>query len=101
MKSILRIDKEGKIFLDEIEIERKNLDGAFLESIFQKSLKNEIDYVIDDSNPISKLFLRIQEETSPTSDFTIKIKKLREELKLKKEEKNIIENSTEESSLPF
>lgn len=101
MKSKLRIDKEGKIFLDDIEIERKNLDGTFLESIFQKSLKNEIDYVIDDSNPISKLFLRIQEETSPTSDFTIKINKLREELKLKKEEKNIIENSTEESSLPF
>lgn len=100
MKKLI-IDKEGKVFYDGDEISRKEIDNRFLDLIFQKSLKNEIDFEIDESDPISLLFKRIQEETNPESDFYKRVSAIRNDYKENIEEKSKIENAESEDELPF
>jgi len=97
----LKIDKEGKIFYDGNEIPRKEIDNKFLDLVFQNSLKNEIDFEIDESDPVSLLFKRIKEETDPESEFYKKVTAIRKDYKENLEEKSEIENAESENDLPF
>ena len=101
MKKRLIVDKDGKITYDEKEIVRSEIDDSFLENIFRSALKNEIEFKIDETEPISYIFKRIQEETHPKSNFHIDIDNLRNQLKENQEEKIEIEKAEDEDDLPF
>jgi hypothetical protein len=97
----LIIDKEGKVTEDGVTVLRKDINNSFLDSIFQSALKNEVDFEIDESDPISILFKRIKEETASDSLFVKKISGLRQQYKENIEERTTIENTETDEDLPF
>lgn len=98
---MLNVDNEGKVTFDGKEVLRKDINSSFLDSLFREALKNEIEFNIDETDPISKLFIRIKEETDPNSSFSKQIEALRSVAKGNFEEKNQIENAQAEDDLPF
>jgi hypothetical protein len=98
---MLIIDKDGKVTFDGDEVLRKDINSVFLDSLFRSALKREIEFVIDETDPISKLFSRIKEETDPKSSFSKQIEELRSQLKTNSEEVTQIENAQSEDDLPF
>lgn len=101
MKKTLTIDKDGKIIFEGSAINKTDVNSTFLEMIFSESLKQQIEFYIDNTDPISLLFQRIKEETEIGTDFSNKVKSLRTEFIKVQEEKVHIEKAEVEDDLPF
>lgn len=101
MSKELIVDKDGKVIFDGSEILRKDINGPFLESLFKSALKNEIEFDVNETDPISKLFQRIKDETNHNSPFYKQVEELRTQVKINSEEKAAIENAMTENDLPF
>ena len=101
MKIKLVIEENGNVIFEGKHINKKDINSCFLEKIFRKSLKEEIDFVIDETDPISQLFIRIENETKKGSNYYNEIVKLRSELEEGINEKKSIESSKSEEDLPF
>ncbi|PKK95519.1 MAG: hypothetical protein CVV60_00820 [Tenericutes bacterium HGW-Tenericutes-5] len=101
MKKKLIIENDGKILFDSTEVHKKDINSTFLDTIFKAALKDELEFIIDETDPISKIFQRIQEETNPNSDFYKQIEGMREEIKKNNEQKEQINNAKIEDNLPL
>src|SRR5690554_3180248 len=101
MKQKLVVDEKGKIIYNNIEIPRKDINSNWLDDIFQKALKDEIEFSIDETDLISLLFKRISDETKETSIFSQQISGLRAEYTKIMEDKKVIESAETEDDLPF
>lgn len=70
----IQINNEGKLIIDNVETDIKNLTVEVLEDIVDKSLNNEVEYVLDNpALPITQFFDKISRETSDGSDLKTKI----------------------------
>ena len=95
------LDKEGNITYDEKEITKKEIDGNFLNLLFAEGLKGEIEFIIDETDPIAKLFSKIEEESHFESDFAKQIQSLRSSYKQLQTEKETINSAKDEKEFPF
>lgn len=100
MKKLI-VNKEGKIIFDSNELQKKDITGDFLNKLFIDSLKKEIEFEIDETDPISKLFIMIRDETKSDSDFYHQYESLKVSYKNTSEEKTKIESAVNEDELPF
>lgn len=101
MSKKLIIDKDGDITFDGTKIPKKEITGEFLNSLFTSALNGEVEFDIDETDQISKLFIRIKEETGSESPFFKHFEELRSQLSANSVEKEKIENSPSEKDLPF
>lgn len=81
VKKLLIVDSEGNIEYDNNKILKANLNSDFLDSLFRDALLGNVEFRIDEKTPISRLFMRIQEETVSTSEFSQEIENLRQEFR--------------------
>lgn len=81
VKKLLIVDSEGNIEYDNTKILKVNLNSNFLDSLFRDALLGRVEFRIDEKTPISRLFIRIQEETVSTSEFSQEIENLRQEFR--------------------
>lgn len=81
VKKILVVDSEGSIEYDSNKILKSDLNSIFLDSLFRDALLGNVEFRIDEKTPISKLFMRIQEETASTSEFSEEVEELRQEFR--------------------
>lgn len=65
------------------------------------SLKSEVEYDIDDTDPISKLFAMIRDETKSGSEFYVQFESLKKSYEKIATEKTAIEQADSEEELPF
>jgi len=100
MKKLV-INQDGKVTLDGSEIPKKDINGNFLNLLFQRALKGEVEFFLDETDPISKLFTMIKEETHPESEFSKQVQNLRDSYTESVEEKKMIESAETEDDLPF
>ena len=97
----IEVNKEGKVFYCGDEIERKDITGEFLYYVFRESLKQNVDFHIDESDPISRLFIKIKEETKKDSDFYKQIGEIVENYRKTLQEEAQIKAINQEDDLPF
>lgn len=100
MKKII-VTKDGKVSFDGKEIIKKDINSAFLDSLFMSSLKSEVEYDIDDTDPISKLFAMIRDETRSGSEFYVQFESLKKSYEKIATEKTAIGQADSEEKLPF
>ena len=81
VKKLLIVDSEGNIEYDNNKILKANLNSDFLDSLFRDALLGNVEFRIDEKTPISRLFMRIQEETVSTSEFSQEIENLIQEFR--------------------
>lgn len=81
VKKLLIVDSEGNIEYDNNKILKTNLNSDFLDSLFRDALLGNVEFRVDEKTPISRLFMRIQEETVSTSEFSQEIENLRQEFR--------------------
>lgn len=81
VKKTLIVDSKGDIEYNNTRILKVNLNSEFLDSLFKDALKGNVEFIIDEKTPISRLFMRIQEETVSTSEFGQEIETLRQEFR--------------------
>ena len=81
VKKLLIVDSEGNIEYDNNKILKANLNSDFLDSLFRDALLGNVEFRIDEKTHISRLFMRIQEETVSTSEFSQEIENLRQEFR--------------------
>ena len=65
----LEIDNTGIIKYNDNLIENNKIDTDFLLIIFENMLEEKIKIDVDDSNQLSQLFKKMQEETKNGSEF--------------------------------
>lgn len=100
MKKII-VTKDGKVTFDGKEVIKKDINSEFLDSLFMSSLEGSVEYDIDDTDPISKLFTMIRDETKPGSEFYVQYMSLKKSYKKLKTEKTAIEQVDSEEKLSF
>lgn len=67
-------NKEGKLLIDDIEKDVKDLTVDFLEDVIEKALINEVTFELEnESLPITQFFKKIELETKEGSDLKIRI----------------------------
>ncbi len=70
---VVKITKEDLILIDGIEKQIKDIDSAFLNSLFFELLKKTSSIIIEDENNcgyVGKMFLDLKKATSDDSDFS-------------------------------
>lgn len=73
----IQTNKDGKLFMDDVEKEFKDLTAEILEEIVTKSLNNEIELILDNEVlPIAKFLKKIQAETSEGSELKTRLSQL-------------------------
>ncbi len=96
----LIVDNQGNITYDGQTINRKNINSTFLDKLFSDSLEKCVEFEIDNTDSISRLFLKIKEETDENSEFLKLYETKKEDLKKLIKEKETIEEAAEEKDLP-
>lgn len=93
----IQTNKDGKLFIDDIEKEFKDLKAEILEEIVTKSLNNEIEFVLDnEALPIAKFLKKIQTETSEGSELKTKLSQLETSITEREEKIEAISESYEQ-----
>ncbi|MDD3129647.1 MAG: hypothetical protein PHF05_06875 [Candidatus Izemoplasmatales bacterium] len=100
MKKII-VTKDGKVTFDGKEITKKDINSDFLDDLFMRSLKSEVEFDIDDTDPISKLFAMIRDETKSGSEFYVQFESLKKSYEKIITEKTAIEQADSEEKLSF
>lgn len=73
----IQTNKDGKLFIDDVEREFKDLTAEILEEIVTKSLNNEIELILDnEALPLAKFLKKIQTETSEGSELKNRLSQL-------------------------
>ena len=87
------IDEKEKIIIDEKEVLENQINSDFFENIVKEGLSNNFDLEIkcDESLPLAKLFLDIQNMVKENSEFRKKLNEIEEE------QKQLEENFKEDS----
>ena len=78
---VVKIDKDDKLFIDNIEYEIKSIDSKLLKNIFMKALKKEASIEVENEENcgyLGRLFLEIKNCTAGDSDFYKKYNELKE-----------------------
>lgn len=93
------VNKEGKILIDDIEINIEQLTPEVLEKILEEGLSDKVLFSLPDdtSHPIASLMKELQELTLEDSEFRNKINEIVEEQHLNEKKLEIAE-TTDESS---
>lgn len=84
----LRIDDNGELFIDEVQILRKDITGVLLYEICKDSLNNNMEFDINKTDPFSSLFERIMIETKEDTEFSRQFRKNSEDINELESEKN-------------
>lgn len=67
-------NKEGKLLIDDIEKDVKDLTVDFLEDVIEKALISEVTFELEnESLPITQFFKKIELETKEGSDLKTRI----------------------------
>jgi len=86
---IKQSDNNTILLIDGIEKSIEEISGELLENIVNKSLDDDVDFIIEGESPLALFFKEIQNQTSTDSD-------LRKELeKIEKERKQVINDNTQ------
>ena len=86
--------KENKILIDGEEKQISDLNTELLNSILEKAIKQEVEYVLTDTtSPVYSFFVNLERDTKVDSDFMQELNKL--------EEQKDVEESEEETESLF
>lgn len=82
------IDENEKIIIDEKEMQENQINSDFFENIVKEGLADNLNIKIkcDESLPLAKLFLDIQNMVKDDSEFRKKLNEIEEEQKQLEEE---------------
>lgn len=82
------IDENEKIIIDEKEMQENQINSDFFENIVKEGLADNLNIEIkcDESLPLAKLFLDIQNMVKDDSEFRKKLNEIEEEQKQLEEE---------------
>ena len=82
------IDENEKIIIDGKEIQENQFNSDFFENVVKEGLANNliIEVKCDESSPLAKLFLDIQNMVKDDSDFRKRLNEIEEEQKQLEEE---------------
>jgi len=87
--------KEGKLFIEDVEKETKDLTTDFLERLLEAAVNQDVDFNLEDNtHPLYDFFINLEKDTMPDSDFMKEIKDIEEEIYTK--EKKLKEYRSEE-----
>lgn len=66
---IVKVDKEDNLTIDGTEKKIEELDAEFFENLVDKSLADEVDFCLEDSEIVSNFFATIRDGTSAGSEL--------------------------------
>lgn len=100
---IIKVKKDGKVFVDSKEIKNEEINSDFLEKIINESLNNNVTYDLDEDKtiPMVKLFSDFEQLCEEGSDFRKSIEEIENDIKNAKENDfdEIVDNELNENSL--
>jgi hypothetical protein len=86
--------KEGKLYIDSVEMAISKLTTAFLDNILELAIQGKIEYeLMDNGHPVYDFFNNLQIDTMIDSDFMKEISKLEQEKKVAEEKLKAKEES--------
>lgn len=96
----VRVNNEGKIFIDEVETNADKLTSEILEKILEEGLEDNVTFDLPDdtSHPVASLFKELQELTLKDSDFRNKINDIIKEQQMNQQKLEIAESTELEIS---
>ena len=97
----LSILDENEILYGEQKLDKEMINSSVLEEIFRKAIKGELEFKLNNNFQISKLFERIEQETSSDSEFMKKVNEINLEYDKLVELKAKIPEISEVDDLPF
>ncbi len=100
---IIKVKKDGKVFVDSKEIKNEEINSDFLEKIINESLNNNVTYDLDEDKtiPMVKLFYDFEQLCEEGSDFRKSIEEIENDIKNAKENDfdEIVDNELNENSI--
>ena len=97
----LSILDENEILYGEQKLDKEMINSSVLEEIFRKAIKGELEFKLNNKFQISKLFERIEQETSSDSEFMKKVNEINLEYDKLVELKAKIPEISEVDDLPL
>lgn len=81
MKKTLNVDKKGNVTIDGTLVLESQMTTEFFDNLFKEALSDNVDFNIDETAPISKIFIEIRNNSLKNSDFRNKYEKTIKSLK--------------------